>query len=256
MTEKNYLRGVIIVLFSGIIGLSFSIFTLYKQVNSAKPVDNTPIINTQEIIGSEIAYLKKELRAVKLEKDTLIKKLSIVEESLDPANTRWAKIKHVRGAVKTLLDKNRYPNEPNITDLTAYASAVVDYSELYDVDPKLILAITTRESAFNIKAVSHAGAKGLMQLMPGTAKECADDLNIRYYNIFSVNHNVRLGTWYLWRMLDTFDGNLDLAIRAYNCGPTCVKRVEGGEYKAYPAETAEYLEAVKGWMDYYKEAGL
>ena len=88
----------------------------------------------------------------------------------------------------------------------------------YNLDPALIAAVIKSESAFDAHAVSWAGAQGLMQLMPGTAREmgCADP--------FDPVQNIMAGSQYLRLMLDTFGGNLNLALASYNSGPERVKR--------------------------------
>ncbi len=90
------------------------------------------------------------------------------------------------------------------------------------VDPALTHAIIRQESVFNPNIESRAGAMGLMQLMPATAKAEAARLGITHDTawLFSKpEHNVRLGQSYLNRMLDRYDGSLPLAIAAYNAGP-------------------------------------
>lgn len=101
----------------------------------------------------------------------------------------------------------------------------------------LVLAVTVRESAGDPAAVSPRGARGLMQLMPGTAAEVgvsdADD----------PAQNLRGGARYLARMLDRYEGDLDLALAAYNAGPGAVDRA-GRRVPPYP-ETRDYVAAVK-----------
>jgi soluble lytic murein transglycosylase len=83
-------------------------------------------------------------------------------------------------------------------------------------------AIIRQESVFNPNIESRAGAKGLMQLMPATAKQEAVKLGIAHDTawLFSKpEHNVRLGQSYLNRMLSRYDGSLPLAVAAYNAGP-------------------------------------
>ena len=94
-------------------------------------------------------------------------------------------------------------------------------------DWTVVHAITRQESQFAQNAVSHAGARGLMQLMPGTAREQAGKLGI-YYDPGSLmsdpNYNIRLGDAYFARMMDTFGGSYPLAVAAYNAGPGNVNR--------------------------------
>ena len=150
------------------------------------------------------------------------------------------------------MTKARYPNKMNIVALTRYASAVVDSSNEYDVPIPLILAVTRQESAFNPTAVSHAGAQGLMQLMPGTARECAGDIGKRYSNIFHVGTNVQFGTFYLRKMLTRFNEDTELAVKAYNAGPNYVSKILAKIYRNYPAETIDYSKKVLQYLEEYK----
>ncbi|MFB0584812.1 transglycosylase SLT domain-containing protein [bacterium 19CA06SA08-2] len=95
------------------------------------------------------------------------------------------------------------------------------------VDMSLLYAVSRQESALYPRAESPVGARGLMQLMPGTAKETASKLGVPYRNpeqLFEPTLNVRLGSAYLKRLLDVYDGNRILATAAYNAGPGRVKR--------------------------------
>ena len=81
--------------------------------------------------------------------------------------------------------------------------------------------IARQESSFDPYAVSHAGARGMMQLMPGTAREQADKMGVGYdsYRLISdPNYNVMLGSAYFRRMMNIWDGNVPLAVASYNAG--------------------------------------
>ncbi len=103
--------------------------------------------------------------------------------------------------------------------------------------PRLVQAVVQVESGYNVKARSHKGAMGLMQLMPETARE----LNVS--DAYDAEQNVRGGTTYLRRMLRKFSGNLTMALAAYNAGPTAVEKYGGvPPYR----ETRNYVRKVLG----------
>lgn len=96
-----------------------------------------------------------------------------------------------------------------------------------EIDPPWIYAMMRKESAFMRDAHSSAGALGLMQLMPGTAKSVARKLNMRNpskQDLFNPEKNIRLGTTYLQQVYQQLNKNPVLAIAAYNAGPHRVKR--------------------------------
>ncbi|MDR1041503.1 MAG: lytic transglycosylase domain-containing protein [Deltaproteobacteria bacterium] len=112
------------------------------------------------------------------------------------------------------------------------------------LDPALIRAVVKAESNFNPKAVSGAGAKGLMQLMPGTAREMGVD------DPFNPLQNIWGGARYLKRMLDRHGGNLRKALASYNWGPGNVDRHGAGGN--LPRETRRYIEVVTANYNRYK----
>lgn len=123
--------------------------------------------------------------------------------------------------------------------------AVNKASRKYGVDKDLIMAVIKQESSFNPKATSHAGAMGLMQLMPGTAR------SLGVSDAYNVQQNVEGGTKYLKGLLDMYGNSKELALAAYNAGPGTlqrrgVKNVDG--ISRLPNETKDYVQKV---MKYY-----
>ena len=176
-------------------------------------------------------------------------KVSILEASVDAKDKRWARIKQVRTTIGPV------PNL-SINELTVVASAIVEYSDEFDVPLTLVAAVMRQESTYNPLAKSPAGAIGVMQLMPATADELASELSMRYYNLHKITDNTRLGTYYLWRLLKRFNGDMELAIRAYNCGPEWTQKVLSGEFSDYPKETKEYVIKVLEYKKQFEVAGL
>lgn len=103
------------------------------------------------------------------------------------------------------------------------------------LDPALIRAVIHAESAFNPQAISRRGAQGLMQLMPETASM------LGVQDPSQPEQNIRAGSLYLQQLLQSFDGDLKLALAAYNAGPGTVRRFGG--VPPY-AETTAYIERV------------
>jgi soluble lytic murein transglycosylase len=94
-------------------------------------------------------------------------------------------------------------------------------SKSHGVEPALVKAVVHAESNFDRRAVSRKGAQGLMQLMPGTARSLGVD------DPFDAWQNIYGGTRYLGALIDRYDGNLKLALAAYNAGAQAVKRHGG-----------------------------
>jgi soluble lytic murein transglycosylase-like protein len=106
----------------------------------------------------------------------------------------------------------------------------------HKVDPRLIAAVARRESRFRARAVSPVGARGLMQLMPRTARW----LGVK--DAFNPRQSIFAGTKYLSMLLRQYNGNLDLTLAAYNAGPGAVKK-----YRGVPPyrETRAYVAAIR-----------
>ncbi|MEM1245037.1 MAG: lytic transglycosylase domain-containing protein [Acidobacteriota bacterium] len=128
------------------------------------------------------------------------------------------------------------PRKPN----AALQSLIERYSLQQNLDVALVRAVIQAESSFDPRALSPKGAMGLMQLMPSTARE------LGVSDPWDPEQNVRGGTRYLRRMLDQFDGQVDLALAGYNAGPGAVQRYGGvPPYR----ETVGYIDRVLRLMD-------
>ncbi len=112
-------------------------------------------------------------------------------------------------------------------------------AERYDVPVKLLMAVGKAESGFNADAVSSAGAQGVMQLMPATAAALGVE------DAFDARSNIMGGAKYLSQKLQQYDGDIDLALAAYNAGSGNVEK-----YGGVPPfeETINYIRRIKGYM--------
>jgi soluble lytic murein transglycosylase len=132
------------------------------------------------------------------------------------------------------------PDKSLNSDVTRrYDSIITEAAQRHGVSFSLLKAMIKIESDFNPRAISTAGAMGLMQIMPQNIKR------LKIQNPFDPRENIMGGTRYLKQMIDRFNGKLPLALAAYNAGPNTVER-----YQRIPpfTETEDYVDAV---MKYY-----
>lgn len=143
-----------------------------------------------------------------------------------------------------------------------YRDMIFTQAKEVEIDPYLVMAVIRVESKFRPKAQSIRGAKGLMQLMPETAKWAAEQMGETYQpeSLFEIDYNTKIGCWYLAKLLKEFGGSLPLTLAAYNGGPGNVtqwlkQEVWNGELENIDdipfAETRDFVERVLHSYDSY-----
>jgi len=138
--------------------------------------------------------------------------------------------------VNNMLESSGYPNLSRSSFTPAQVDAAIDdAASRHNLDPNLVRAVIKVESNFNPNAVSRKGAMGLMQLMPGTARQ------LRVTNPFDPEQNVDAGVRHLKALLQNYRGNVPLTLAAYNAGEGAVARSAG-----IPriAETRDYVRRI------------
>jgi hypothetical protein len=128
----------------------------------------------------------------------------------------------------------------------SYEAEVQAAAQATQLDPALIHAVIATESGYNPKALSRKGAYGLMQVLPATAQTMTT-VPVKQW---SERQQILWGAHYLKRLLDMFEGNVTLALAAYNAGPQAVKKYQ----HAVPpfAETRQYVPKVLGYYQVFK----
>ena len=196
-----------------------------------------------------------EGKTVRLEKGRLLARLNLLslaaeeleaaEEEAGSADEVWLEISRIYREAEeyyrsNLLVRRKFNLKPlsgrlsereRTVYLLAYpvgdASLINRYAQERNLDPALLCAVILEESRFQSGAVSAAGARGLMQLVPVTGQKVARELNVQRFSgdqLFDPAMNVRLGSWYLAKMLEEFGGKTHLALAAYNAGPHMVRK--------------------------------
>lgn len=167
--------------------------------------------------------------------DTPVVDGEVQRTSYESQNARKPTIQHCAGMTTAQIDARGEHLDP-LFKKTSVSTGVAS---------TLLKAIARAESCFDIYAQSQAGAQGLMQLMPSTAKE----LGVK--NSFNVDQNLNGGARYLAAMLARYSDNLEFALAAYNAGPGNVDRYNGiPPFK----ETREYIRKVKRFVQKYASA--
>ena len=135
-------------------------------------------------------------------------------------------------------------------NVAKYDHLIKEAAAQHNIDPDIIRAMMKQESGGNPNATSHKGAGGLMQLMPATAAGVAAQLGMGGYDRYDPRDNIMMGAAYMKQQLEKYDGNMSLALAAYNAGPGAVDKYNGippyEETRKYVAKITSTYEKLKG----------
>lgn len=185
----------------------------------------------QVFTPAPVPVVEQKAKSKKLVKKTVQQRMS-VQDGLSLKNTAQTAnySKFLMSAGKSL---GNFTTGDSVID-----SYIVDSSRRYNIDPLLIYAQMHQESSFKLKATSYKGARGLMQLMPGTAARFGVS------DIYNPKQNIEAGVKYMRWLLDTFGGDVVLALAGYNAGEGAVMKY-GNRVPPY-RETQEYVRRITG----------
>lgn len=204
---------------------------LQKTAQKANPSFEVP----NSLVGQELDWgkgpgsLLAQTQDKKLGPGKLPESIIGIKKLQRPGDSRLSRIGGVRSG-------NRLAAQKLPRRFKTYRPLIEKYSRKYGLDPNLVAAVIKQESNYNPGAVSRAGAMGLMQLMPGTARL------LRVRDPFNPEQNIAGGTRYLKQMLNRFNGSEQLALAAYNAGPAAVAKY-GNRIPPY-AETRNYVRTI------------
>lgn len=139
-----------------------------------------------------------------------------------------------------------------------YADLIRKHSTKYNVDPALVAGLLFQESRFNPNAVSYAGAQGIAQFMPGTARTVANEIGLKNYNIFDAETGIELSCAHLRDLLNKYGGDVDQTLASYNAGTGTVDRwlnlniFQKVINSDSNSETVNYVRKIKRYRDVYR----
>jgi len=179
--------------------------------------------------------------------EPIARRLAALKSLVDPAAAQSVRQASAQSPgscpLATWWQLTGYGREQRISD------AVRDASLRYAVDAALIRAVIRHESAGDFRAVSHKGAQGLMQLMPGTARRVARQIKVGYSRkklLSDPEYNLRLGRFYLAGLIDKYGGSYILALAAYNAGPARANRwmKDFGDPRTPEVDPVDWIESI------------
>ncbi len=203
-----------------------------EALNNIYPPNSNNVQSFEKVLSSTGAA---DFGSLLLNKNSLNVTGNLYTDNSNDINTGAINNATLLRAIQEVNDAKRdYSKGLNLSSKSEIVDMANQVARKNGVDEKLVQALIKQESGFNPNAKSKAGAIGLMQLMPSTAKSLG-------VNPYDAKQNVEGGVKYLKSMLDRYNGNVILALAAYNAGPNAVDKYDGvPPYK----ETQNYVKSI------------
>ena len=213
----------------------------YGQLSFEKIKNNKPLITNEELYGKNL-FIKEDLNFVKSDiykaselilangtrKNAKVFISSLIYNSKSPGQLQIiAKLSKDFDRLDLAIKAAKYAQKKNIY-LYHYAyPQLTNYKNIYkDVEKELVYGVIKQESAFDPKAISRVGARGMMQVMPATASKISKKIKLNYSKerlTSDPEYNIKLGSYYLYSLAEEYDSYI-LALVGYNAGPRRIKR--------------------------------
>lgn len=225
-------------------------------------------------LTSALAHQNDRLQKQQQELNTLHHQIELLDRVVNKDERTKELHKLVITAIQAILPPNNplpgCPSKPSIGTVFNVSRWIIQSSTEYGVPVSLMTALVRQESIFCNSARSPVGAIGFAQLMPATATDVTRMIYQKTKRVMTpqkARDNIELGAAYLAHMLITFNGNIEHAVRAYNGGPTHVKRVladkteekkclKSGFVTKYHCETEGYVRHVLNYREKLQELGV
>ena len=227
------------------------VLKLKKDLNET----NDKIVKTEKDIKDFVIKKNKMLQTVvKNNYDSTNARIDNLDTTVQYDDKRRMLVTEIRKAIIGNTNATL-----TMRDLNKIANAIIDYSYEWKLTIPQVLAQIKVESNFNPKALSKAGAQGLMQIMPRTFRYIHYELPDAPINMdaWNIHHNIRAGCFYMAQQR-TYFGSYEEALRAYNWGPDSLEKYNAGEIDKdkMPEETREYVPKVLRYIEVFKKYGL
>ena len=234
----------------------------YGQLSFEKINDNKPLISNEELYGKNL-LIKDDLNFVESDiykaselilangtrENAKIFISYLINNSKSPGQLQIiAKLSKDFDRLDLAIKAAKYAKKKNIYLYHYEYPSLVNFDIFKDIEKELVYAVIKQESAFNPKAISRVGARGIMQIMPATAKIVSKGLKLNYSKkrlTSDMQYNIKIGSYYLNSLIEEYDSYL-LALVGYNAGPRRIKKwiKKFGDPRKKNVDNASWIEKI------------